>query len=128
MEEERQSFMSSREAFVRRLCFWQVGLLAPWLIWMVWTAPLATHPGGLSALYYWVFLPGLLYVGIIVWLARRLQEKWGVVCPICRKRLGSQHRFEHVILTGKCPQCDLALFSPPLEPASQNTEAEDVGA
>jgi len=113
MEEERQSFIASREAFVRRLCFWQLILLLPWLIWMLWTAPLALHRGGLGPLYFWVLLPGLLYVGAIVWVARRLQQKWGILCPVCGKRLGSQYPFEHVILTGQCPECRQDLFSAP---------------
>jgi hypothetical protein len=115
MEEERQSFISSREAFVRRLCFWQVLLLLPWLMWMFGTAPLASHSGGLGPLYFWVILPGIVYIGAIILIARRLQAKQGILCPVCSTRLGSQHPFEHVILTGKCPHCRQDLFAAPVK-------------
>jgi hypothetical protein len=113
MEEERQSFITSREAFVRRLCFWQVFLLLPWLAWMLLTAPLTRHPGGLGALYFWVLVPGIFYLGAIAVIARCLQKKEGILCPACANRLGSQLPFEHVILTGQCPRCQQDLFAAP---------------
>jgi hypothetical protein len=115
MEEERQSFISSREAFVRHLCFWQIMLILPWLMWMLWTTRLATHSDGLGPFYYWVLLPGLLYVAAIISIARYLQHKAGILCPVCATRLGSQHPFEQVIMTGKCPQCGQDLFVKPAQ-------------